>query len=127
VTAFAAEQWQRAVTTLETAKRIADDDPDSAASRSFYAAFHAVTALFAAEGKDFKKHSAFRAAVHRDLVNTGRWPSDLGVAYDFLMEMRETGDYGGLARVTAEDAKSAIDFAQRILDVVAPGFLNQKG
>jgi len=122
VTAFAAEQWQRAVTTLETARRIADDDPDSAASRAFYAAFHAVTALFAAEGKEFKKHTALRAAIHRDLIKAGHWPSDLGVAYDFLMEMRETGDYGGLARVTVEDAKRAIDFARRILDAVAPTF-----
>jgi uncharacterized protein (UPF0332 family) len=119
---FANEQWQRAVTTLETARRITDDDPDSAASRAFYAAFHAVTALFAAEGKEFKKHSALRVAVHRDLVKTRRWPDDLGVAYDFLMEMRETGDYGGLARVTAEDARRAIDFAKRILDTIAPSF-----
>ena len=123
---FANEQWQRAVTTLETARRITDDDPDSAASRAFYAAFHAVTALFAAEGREFKKHSALRVAVHRDLVNTGRWPDDLGVAYDFLMEMRESGDYGGLARVTAEDAKKAVELAERILDAVAPSFRAEK-
>jgi uncharacterized protein (UPF0332 family) len=124
---FANEQWLRAVTTLETARRIADDDPDSASSRAFYAAFHAVTALFAAEGKDFRKHSALRVAVHRDLVKTGRWPADLGVAYDFLMEMRETGDYGGLARVTAEDATKAVELAERILDAVAPSFQAEKG
>jgi uncharacterized protein (UPF0332 family) len=119
---FATEQWQRASTTLRTARQVCLDDPDSAASRAFYAAFHAVTALFALEGQDFKKHSALRAAVHRDLVRTGRWPETLGIAYDFLMEMRETGDYGGVARVTVDDAGKAVDLAQDIIDAVAPLF-----
>jgi uncharacterized protein (UPF0332 family) len=122
VIGFANDQWHRAATTLQTARRLADDDPDSAASRAFYAAFYAVTALFSAEGRDFKKHSALRAAVHRDLVKAGRWPSELGVAYDFLMEMREIGDYGGVARVTVDDARKAVDLAKKILDAVAPAF-----
>jgi len=120
---FAIEQWLRASTTIRTARQVCDGDPDSAASRAFYASFHAVTALFALEGRDFRKHSALRAAVHRDLVKTGRWTEELGIAYDFLMEMRETGDYGGVARVTVADARKAVDLAQDILDAVAPLFL----
>jgi uncharacterized protein (UPF0332 family) len=119
---YATEQWQRALTTIETARRIAEDDPDSAASRAFYAAFHAVTAVFSLEGREFRKHSALRAALHRDLIKTGRWPERLGVAYDFLMEMRETGDYGGPARVTAEDAKKAVDLAQNLIDAASAAF-----
>lgn len=44
---FAAAEWQRALRTLETAKQDARTDPDSAASRAYYAAFHALTAIFA--------------------------------------------------------------------------------
>jgi HEPN domain-containing protein len=33
----------------------------------------------------------------------------------FLMDLRETGDYGGLARVTEQDAQRAVEAAQRIL------------
>lgn len=44
---FARDAWQRAVTSLETAKQVAARDPDSAASRAYYAAFHAISALFA--------------------------------------------------------------------------------
>ena len=61
---------------------LANGGLDSAASRAYYAAFHAVTALFGLEGRTFAKHSALEAAVHRDLVKTGKWASDLGrVAY----------------------------------------------
>jgi uncharacterized protein (UPF0332 family) len=31
----------------------------------------------------------------------------LGRDYDFLMDLREAGDYGGLAQVTTESAKTA--------------------
>ena len=65
---FAKMEWERANRTLDSAMKLATSDPDSAASRAYYAAFHAVTALFALREKTFIKHSALRAAVHRDLV-----------------------------------------------------------
>ena len=46
------------------------DDPDSAASRSYYAAFHGVTAVLAGRGIEFTKHTAVRAALHRDLIQS---------------------------------------------------------
>jgi len=100
---FAAEEWQRAIASLKAARYLTEIDPDSAASRAYYAAFHAVTALFALRGKSFKRHAAVRSAVHRDLVNT----EQLGRDYDYLVNLRETGDYGGLSHVDREDAKEA--------------------
>jgi uncharacterized protein (UPF0332 family) len=61
--------WERARRALATARRDLPADPDAAASRAYYAAFYAVSALFAAEGKSFRKHSAVETAVHRDLVH----------------------------------------------------------
>lgn len=65
---FAAAEWQRAQRTLVSAKQLAESDPDSAASRAYYAAFHALTAFFALRGRTFSKHAAIRAALHRDLA-----------------------------------------------------------
>ena len=113
--AFAANEWQRAQRTIQSAAMLAGSDPDSAVSRAYYAVFHAVTALFAWRGQGFTKHSALRAVLHKDLINTGQWPAELGKDYDFLMDLRETGDYGGLARVTEQDAHKAVEAAQRIL------------
>jgi hypothetical protein len=35
------------------------------------------------------------AAVHRDLVKSGRWDPSLARAYSELVILRQTGDYGG--------------------------------
>jgi hypothetical protein len=49
-----------------------------------------LTALFARRGQAFSKHSAIRAALHRDLVQVGLLGPDAARDYDFLMELRET-------------------------------------
>ena len=109
------EFWNRA---LKTAKLILQADPDSCASRSYYAAFYAVSALFALSGRTFSKHSALESAVHRDLVKPGHWPKELGTEYSSLLALRATGDYGGLEHVSGEEAVEAIQAVQRIFQAV---------
>lgn len=50
-----AEMW-RAERTLSSARTLVQCDPDSAASRAYYAAFHAITALFAWRNRKFRSH-----------------------------------------------------------------------
>ena len=95
---LAADLWERAKKALAVAKAVSTLDPDSAASRAYYAAFYAVSARFALEGKTFRKHSAVEAAVHRDLVKAGIWSTDLGQGYSRLSDTRSIGDYGELER-----------------------------
>ncbi len=115
---FAATEWQRAIRTLASVSQLVDTDPDSAASCAYYAAFHALTALFALRGQTFSKHSALRGALHRELIKTGQWAAEIGRAYDFLMDMRETGDYGGLISVSQNDARMALAKAESIIEAV---------
>jgi uncharacterized protein (UPF0332 family) len=115
---FAASEWERARGALASANLVIEVDPNSAASRAYYAAFHAVSALLALRGQSFSKHSAVRAAVHRDLVHAEGWPADFAQDYDFLLDLRSTGDYGGTEPVSREDARAAVDTAQRILGAV---------
>ena len=115
---FADGEWDRAVRSLASSEQLLSTDPDSSASRAYYAAFHAVTALFAMQNQEFSKHAAVRSALHRDWINTGQWTANLGQDYDFLMDLRETGDYGGLRHVSADDARSALQSARRILAAV---------
>jgi uncharacterized protein (UPF0332 family) len=88
---------------------------DSAASRAYYAAFHAVTALLALEDRTFTKHTTLQAAVHRNLVKAGRWSAELGRDYSFCLDLRGVGDYGSDVRVDAKQATDAIAAARRIL------------
>jgi hypothetical protein len=51
--------WRHTDRFLASASALVEiGDPDSAASRAYYAAFHAVSALFAHEGQLFRKHEA---------------------------------------------------------------------
>ena len=115
---FAMAEWERAQRSLASARKLAQADSDSAASRAYYAAFHALTARFALHGQAFTKHSAIRAALHRDLVQPGLLSKENGQAFDFLMDLRETGDYGGIAQVSAESAKLAVRKAEAFMAAV---------
>jgi len=116
---YSTDLWQRAVRALETARiDLKGQDQDAAASRAYYAAFYAVSALLDTEGKDFTKHSAVEAAVFRDMVKTGRWTPKMGAEYRALRLLRDTGDYGRLEHVRSEQAEEAIQVAQGILDAV---------
>jgi uncharacterized protein (UPF0332 family) len=113
---YARTEWDRALEAYRGAQLlVAHGGFDSAASRSYYAAFHAVTALFALEGRTFTKHSAVETAVHRDLVKTGRWSADLGRDYSFCLDVRGVGDYGSEVRVDKTQATDAVAAARRIL------------
>lgn len=115
---FAATEWQRAVSDLAAAKKLVDTHPDAAASRAYYAAFHALTALFALRGQTFSKHSAIRASLHRDLIRPSEWSADLGEAYELLVSLRHRGDYGGLMRVSLDEAKTSVEKAAEIIEAV---------
>lgn len=112
---FARSEWQRAQRAIKSASTLIESDPESAVSRAYYAAFHALTALFAVRGQSFNKHAALRAALHKDLINTGQWPVELGKEYDFLMDLREISDYGGVDRVSDQNARRAVEAAKRII------------
>ena len=101
--------------SIAAAEATLDTDPDSAASRAYYAAFHGVTAVLAGRGMEFTKHTAVRAALHRDLIQSGALSVDLGRDYDFLLDLRETADYGCVAEASLTSARKAIEKARAIL------------
>lgn len=111
--------WERAQRAARTASTLVEEDPDAAASRAYYAAFYAVSALFAKEDRFFSRHRAVEAAVHRDLVREGRWSQTLGKAYSSLRRLRSIGDYGTSQHVSARDAAGAVKNAEMILEAVA--------
>ena len=92
------DYWRRAVQALRTS--------------------NAVSALFAFQQQNFKKHTALEQTVHRDLVKPGLWPVEAGRAFSWLVNLRYTGDYGGQEHVLPEDAKVAVERASLVLETV---------
>ena len=127
MTKAAQDYWGRALESPEIAQDLFSKSTDICASRAYYAAFNAVTAWFLLQDQSFSKHSALRSGVHRELVRPGHWPTQLGSDYDFLMELRNLGDYGGSRHVSRKDAEVSMQAARRILQAVRksnPGFFS---
>lgn len=111
--------WERARESLRAAEVVLPVSADAAASRAYYAAFFAVSALFVLDSRTFRRHAAVEAAVHRDLVRTGKWPAAAGANYSRLFELRQTGDYGVAEHVRPQDARQAVEAARDILSAVS--------
>jgi uncharacterized protein (UPF0332 family) len=115
-TAEIAANLERAEESLGAARALVDSHFfDSSASRSYYAAFYAATALLLAEGLEFRKHSAVIALVHQRLVRSGTLPVERGKDLNWLFQLRTIGDYGGMVHVSQDDAERAIQAADSFL------------
>lgn len=70
---------ERAVQSIEAARQLASGGYfDFAASRAYYAAFYAATAVLLGEGMEVSKHSAVISFIHQRFVKTGRLNKEQG-------------------------------------------------
>jgi uncharacterized protein (UPF0332 family) len=88
---------------------------DFAASRAYYAAFYAATALLLSDELEFRRHSGVIAAVHQRFVKAGKLDSQHGKDLNWLFELRGVADYGVTVHVSEGDATRAIEAAKRFL------------
>lgn len=78
---------------------------DFAASRAYYGAFYAATAVLLHEGLEMSKHSGVIASIHQRFVKTEKLDKEQGKSLNWLFELRGVGDYGGTAHVSHQDAE----------------------
>lgn len=93
--------------------------PGDAASRAYYAAFHAVSAVLVARGQAYSSHAQVLGAFNRDFVHAGTFPREFTAILARLFEDRQTGDYDPTASLDAAEAERDVQDAQRIVDAVA--------
>jgi len=116
-----AANFQRAEQSLQAARHlILGGYYDAAASRAYYAAFYAATAVLLHEGLEMSKHSAVIASIHQRFVKTGKLDKERGQALNWLFELRSVGDYGGVEHVTREEVEQAIEAAEKFLEAIKP-------
>jgi uncharacterized protein (UPF0332 family) len=94
--------------------------PDFAASRAYYAAFYAASALLLAAGKTYTRHRGVVTAIHRDYVKAERLPIEAGRILSTLFDLRGVGDYGGAAHVSDAETRLAISEARQFLEAICP-------
>lgn len=113
-----ASNLERAESNLEVARHLLEGGYyDVSASRAYYAAFYAASALLLNEGIDTSKHSGVIALIHQHFVKNGKLSKEQGRNLNWLFELRGVGDYGVSLHVVAEDAHKAVDIAENFFEV----------
>ena len=78
---------ERAAQAVEAAgKLLLEGYYDFAASRAYYAAFYAATALLLKQGLGFSKHSGVIAAIHKYFIKNGKLEKQFGKDLNWLFE-----------------------------------------
>jgi uncharacterized protein (UPF0332 family) len=107
---------ERARTSIRAAKDMFDKEYyDISASRAYYAAFYAASALLLGCGTDTSKHSGVIALIHQLFVKTGKLDKEHGKNLNWLFELRGIGDYGMTEHVSAGEAYKAMKVAEDFL------------
>ena len=110
---------ERADTNLQVARELLDKKYyDVSASRAYYAAFYATSALLLNEGLDTSKHSGVIALIHQHFVKNGKLNKEQGKNLNWLFELRSVGDYGVSLHVTQQDAQRAVDITEDLFEAV---------
>jgi uncharacterized protein (UPF0332 family) len=101
---------------LATAKLLLDNSKwDDAASRAYYAAFHAVSAVLFQHDLQFKSHGQVIGAFNKNFIKTGIFSKDWGARLRKMMEDREAGDYRAKSEIGDQIAREDVQFAEEIL------------
>ena len=90
--------------------------PGTAASRAYYAAFHAATAALATRGLSFSSHRETIGAFTRVFVNKGGLPPDTKNKLQNLFEHRQTADYDWESTIDQQTAAEDLVAAQVIVE-----------
>lgn len=91
---------------------------DDAASRAYYAAFHAISALHLSRGNAFSSHAQSIGRFNKDFVREGIFPAEFTAIITRLFEDRQSGDYDLAGVITEEEARRDASEARHILDAI---------
>jgi uncharacterized protein (UPF0332 family) len=97
---------EKGLESMEAAQSEYDSERYTTAVRNlYYACFYALTAVLLKEGHSFKKHTAVKAALHKDLIKAGIVEPTWGKFYNKIFDSRHENDYQPLRVFEAEEVK----------------------
>ena len=104
---------QKAHDMLESAKRDWDaKDYPSANNRAYYCIFHAMRAVLALDGEDYKKHSAVISRFALNYLKTDILPRDYGKLISNASLIRNRSDYEDFYICSIADTESLLSGAR---------------
>ena len=89
-----------------------------AASRAYYAAFHAISALHLSRGQTFSSHAQLIGRFNKDFVRSGVFPPEYTRILTRLFEDRQLGDYDATTEIDRDQASQDVTDARRIVAAI---------
>ena len=99
---------------------------DDSVSRSYYAVFHAITAVLFKDGLTYSSHSQSIGAFNKNFINKGIFPKDFSGMITELFEFRQTGDYNIHSGIDRDLAIEILHNSKIIISAIAD-YLHDKG
>ena len=116
---------EKAREKLKTAKLdFAGGQFADAVSRSYYCAFHAISACLLDQGMSYSNHGQVIGAFNREFLKPGILPKNYAKEIQTLFDDRQSADYDILSPIDEATARAEIAMAEGILEGVA-GYLER--
>ena len=90
----------------------------AAANRFYYAVFHAIHALFVANGIQTKSHHGTNVQFHQHFIQTGLIDPKFGHFVALMENMREKADYDVIYDVSREDLEALKPIAYELIQKI---------
>ena len=107
---------EKAKNALDEAKLLFDSEKYyGAANRSYYAAFHAMSALLIFDGYSMKKHSGVISKFREVYIKTGVFDTSMSEQIAALFKLRTECDYDAFYIVAKSDVEEQLHNAETII------------
>ncbi len=101
---------------LKTAQIDFDNERyDDAVSRTYYAVYHAISAVLLSKGLHFSSHGQTIGAFNKEFVKTKKFPISFTKVIEKLFNERQIGDYDFESYIDADVAQEDLNHAENIL------------
>ncbi|HLE86469.1 MAG TPA: HEPN domain-containing protein, partial [Candidatus Brocadiaceae bacterium] len=102
---------------LKTARIDFDNERyDDSVSRSYYAVFHAISAVLLSKGLHFSSHGQTLCAFNKEFIKPKEFPASFTKIIEKLFNGRQMGDYDIESYLDADTAKEDLEEAEKIID-----------
>lgn len=110
---------QTAKSNLKSARTLlAVEEYKGANNRAYYAIFHAINAIYALDGKAYKRHKDTISNFNKYYVKTEIFPREVGRKIGEAEETRHASDYDDFYIASREEAERQITVADEFIQLV---------
>jgi len=109
--------YSKAREKLKTARIDFDNERyDDSVSRSYYAVYHAISAVLLSKGLHFSSYGQTLGAFNKEFIKSKEFPASLTKVIEKLFNGRQMGDYDIESDIDADTAKEDLEEAEKIID-----------